>query len=1073
MGGLIAFDSMSEKSGAKRPHSTTCRIFGSPVHDQGCWQSDCDAYAYSLLGQFPSPLAAFPVLAHAIRTSHTRHVLFARFSSIALARALCLCAALFLSAFAHAAVQPGYSIQTFQTEQGLPENNINSIIQSRDGYLWLATFGGLVRFDGVRFKVFDSANTPQLPNSRITALVEDSDGIVWIGHETGDLSRFKNGKFESITIPGSARREPIIAITSDEQSNPILFYQSAALRNVRTGALIETEVSSDQQRGVTSLVRDGSGAIWIMRAGLLWRVANGKSEQIVFDRFAADQQILGIGPARDGGVWIATTGRIRKRLHDEWTDEVSPLPWRQTFIPAMMEMRDGVLAVATMDQSIWLFRSSRELAFRADRNDGLPPDFARSLWEDREGNLWAAFGGGGIAALRPARATPIRCPDRWRGRPVLSVMSTRGGNVWAGTDGAGLYRYSYGAFFPVAAELGPPTNSAVLSFAEDRDRLWISAAEQGLYMHSGDRFQAPPGLEELSSPARVLFESEAQHALFVGAHSGLFKYENQKLENLTTNLVLPDVHCIAEQTNGPIWFGMFGGGLGKLENGKATQLRKQEGLASDFVQCLYVDTLDNALWIGTADSGLNRYKDGHFASITMANGLRDNVICHITDDGLGYVWISSHAGVMRVSKNDLNACADGKITSFQCFSFAETDGLPSAQCSGGLQPTGCRTPDGLLWFATLKGVAAIDPARVRRNQPPLVSIEEMRVNDAPMAFGKTNSLRIEPGRRRFDLDFTAISFAAPERVLFKYRLDPLEQEWVGPTKKRTVSYSHIPPGDYTFRVMACNSDGAWTDRDATLAFTVLPFFWQTLWFRLMGILAAFGIVGLIALLAARQRYRRQIELAERQRGIERERARIAQDIHDDLGSSLTRIILLSQSARGDLDSPELAASDLDRIYDTARNLTRSLDEIVWAVNPRHDTLDSLATYLGKFAQDFLGAANIRCRLDLPVSVPPWPLTAETRHNVFLAFKEALNNAVKHAQATEVRISLALEQSAFSLTVEDNGRGFSPQSVPAKETDTEDGLANMRKRLNEVGGTCKIISETSKGTRIFFHVRIDL
>jgi signal transduction histidine kinase len=352
-----------------------------------------------------------------------------------------------------------------------------------------------------------------------------------------------------------------------------------------------------------------------------------------------------------------------------------------------------------------------------------------------------------------------------------------------------------------------------------------------------------------------------------------------------------------------------------------------------------------------------------------------------------------------------------------------------------------------------------------------VLIEELRVNDAAVAANKTNAVRIEPGRHRFDFDYTAISFAAPERVLFRYRLDPLEQEWIGPTKKRTVSYSHIPPGDYIFRVLACNSDGAWNQTDATLAFTVLPFFWQTLWFRIVAILFAFGIVGLVALLAARQRYRRQIELAERQRGIERERARIAQDIHDDLGSSLTRIILLSQSARGDLDSPELAASDLDRIYDTARNLTRSLDEIVWAVNPRHDTLDSLATYLGKFAQDFLGAANIRCRLDLPVSLPSWPVTAEARHNVFLAFKEALNNAVKHAQATEVRIVLALEQSAFTLTIEDNGRGFDPTAPRADKTDTEDGLKNMCKRLSEIGGSCEIKSAVNQGTRIKFHVPV--
>jgi signal transduction histidine kinase/ligand-binding sensor domain-containing protein len=989
-------------------------------------------------------------------------------------RALCLWTALHVLSRSFAAVEPGYSIQIFQTEQGLPQNNINSIIQSRDGYLWLATFGGLVRFDGVRFKVFDSANTPELQNSRITALYEDASGVIWIGHETGDLTRLNGGRFEPAPISGLPRREPILAITADEQGTPMVTYQNATLRNIQTGALIDTDVSSDQQRGITSVVRDGSGAIWILRGGSLCRVVNGKSEAVELDRFAADRQVLGIGAARDGGVWIATPGlpaRIRKYRGDQLVEQISPLPWRQTLIPAMIETRDGVLAVATTDQGIIMFRPNVSGAFRVDRTDGLPPDWVRSMCEDREGNIWAGFGAGGMAALRPARATRIKSTDRWQGRPLLGVASTHDDVIWAGTEGAGLYRYNYVDFVPYVSEQGPSTNATIWSLAEQNgERLWISSEDNGLFVLNRNRFQAPVGLEEFSAPARALFQSASQNRMLIGARSGLFQYDNQKIEALATNLVLCDVRCIAEQTNGAIWFGMFGGGLGKLENGKATQFRKGDGLASDFIQCLFFDATDDALWIGSAESGLARYKDGRFSSITTAHGLRDNAISHIADDGRGFFWMSSHAGIMRVAKADLNRCADGALGSFQCLSLAETDGLPSAQSAGGVQPTGCRTSDGLLWFATLKGIVAIDPAHVRTNQLPLVLVEEFRVNDAPVVKSAAR-INVAPGRRRFDFDYTAISFAAPDRVLFKYRLEGLDPEWIGPTGKRTISYSHIPPGDYTFRVIASNSDGAWNQSNATLAFTVLPFFWQTLWFRVLAIFIAFGMVGLAALLVTRQRYRRRIELAERQRGIERERARIAQDIHDDLGSSLTRIILLSQSARGDLDSPEVAASDLDRIYDTARNLTRSLDEIVWAVNPRHDTLDSLATYLGKFAQDFLGAANIRCRLDLPVSLPSWPLSAETRHNVFLAFKEALNNTVKHAQATEVRVSLTLEPAAFTLTVEDNGRGFTLSATPAQATDTEDGLQNMRKRLSEIGGRCEIFSEPGKGARVSFGIPI--
>ena len=992
----------------------------------------------------------------------------ARFPS-SLIRAACLLATALFALPHRAALRPGYSIQLIQTEQGLPQNNINSIIQSRDGYLWLATLGGLARYDGVRFKVFNSANTPELQNSRITALFEDPGGVIWIGHETGDFTRLTDGRFEPVQIPGAPHREPIVAITTDDQGSTILFHQNAALRNVQTGAIIDPEVTSDSSRGVTSMVRENSGAIWIMRGGSLWRVQNGKSESIEPDRFAADRQILGIAAARGGGVWVATQNQIRRRVDNEWKDQIFPLPWRSTVIPAMLEMSNGVFAVATIDQGIFLLRPG-ESAFQAGRDDGLPPDWARSLTEDREGNLWAAFGGGGVAALRPGRAAKQKVTDRWRGRPVLSIATTRNGALWVGTSGAGLYRYLYDTFAPVISEYAPRTNSTIWSFNEDElGNFWVSSADNGLFTARGDRFQPQPTFEDFSAPARVLFQSQSQSALLLGAHSGLFKLQNQKIQPLATNLVSPDVRCIVEQTNGIIWFGMFGGGLGKFENSKASQFRKTDGLPSEFIQCLYHDASDDTLWLGAAESGLIRHKSGRFSSITTAQGLRDNVISHIADDGLGYLWLSSHAGIMRISKTELNHCADGSLASVQCMTFSETDDLPSSQSAGGQQPTGCRTPDGTLWFATLKGIVAINPTNVRTNALAIAVVEELRVNEKPIPPPKRNArAQIPPGRNRFDIDYTAISFAAPDMVQFKYRLEPLETDWVGPTTKRTVSFSHIPPGDYTFRVMAANSDGAWNPTTATLAFTALPFFWQTLSFRILVALVAIGLAGLAALLVARVRYHRRLELAERQRSVERERTRIAQDIHDDLGSSLTRIILLSQSARGDLDSPDMAAKDLDRIYDTARNLTRSLDEIVWAVNPRHDTLDSLATYLGKFAQDFLGAANIRCRLDLPVSVPPWPLTAEVRHNVFLAFKEALNNAVKHAQATEVKITLTLEKSSFKLVVEDNGRGFSIPSAPTA-AETEDGLQNMRKRLTDVSGACEIYSLPKKGTRITFTV----
>jgi signal transduction histidine kinase len=364
------------------------------------------------------------------------------------------------------------------------------------------------------------------------------------------------------------------------------------------------------------------------------------------------------------------------------------------------------------------------------------------------------------------------------------------------------------------------------------------------------------------------------------------------------------------------------------------------------------------------------------------------------------------------------------------------------------------------------------------DQPPPVLIEELLVDGQPVTGlpGLSVPLKIAPGRQRFEFRYTGLSFTVPEKVRFRYRLDGLEKEWTDGGTERLAVYRYVLPGDYTFRVTACNNDGIWNETGAALAFTVLPHFWQTWSFRVLTTLgAAMAVAGSVWYVARRRLYRK-VERLERQQAVERERARIAKDIHDDLGASLTRITLLSQSARAELHEPAEAAADLDRIYTTARELTRAMDEIVWAVNPQHDTLDSLATYLGRFAQDFLAAAHVRCRLDVPMRLPAWPLTAETRHNLFLAFKEALHNAVKHAAPAEVRISLAIEPQAFALQVEDQGCGF---SVTAESTGpsaaarivTGNGLLNMRQRLAEIGGRFEIQSVPGQGTKITFRVPV--
>jgi signal transduction histidine kinase len=360
--------------------------------------------------------------------------------------------------------------------------------------------------------------------------------------------------------------------------------------------------------------------------------------------------------------------------------------------------------------------------------------------------------------------------------------------------------------------------------------------------------------------------------------------------------------------------------------------------------------------------------------------------------------------------------------------------------------------------------------------PPVV-IEDLLVDDLSVGIARNGNapVRVAPGRHRFEFQFTGLSFTAPEKVRFRYRLDGLEMDWIEVQSPRRAYYSHIPPGNYHFHVLACNNDGVWNETGAMMAFDLLPAFWQTWWFRVSGGAMTALAGGVVVWLDARRRMRRKLDRIEREQAIERERARIAKDIHDDLGARLTRISMLSESIPAEEISPPQAAEALGDIFVTTHEMTQAMDEIVWAVNPRHDTLDSLASYIGSFAHDFLESAGVRCRLDIPLQLPNWPLDADVRHNLFLACKESLNNVLRHAGATEVRVSLETTDGGFNITVEDNGKGFqvtATDEVTARNAlNNGNGLANMRQRLAQIGGSCEITSVPGTGTRVKFSVRL--
>ncbi|HLP75987.1 MAG TPA: two-component regulator propeller domain-containing protein, partial [Candidatus Paceibacterota bacterium] len=978
--------------------------------------------------------------------------------------------------FSQAATRPSYFTRVLRTENGLPQNSVAAVLQTRDGYLWVGTYNGLARYDGDSFTVFDAdkSNTPEMRSSRVVSLFEDNSGTLWIGHETGELTRYKDGKFEAVDFRMPWEKRKIAGIGSDEGGNLWLLNEDGRLAALSGGSVSVPDPGAATK--VAAMARNSRGQIWVAYAGSVYALTNGRLVTLSTNEATLGGYVTGLCPSSDGGLWLVSGDHIRKWKDGALVDDLGPTTWGQSSITACVELRNGTLAVGTLEQSLFLISSNHSIQ-HFDRSNGFPHDWTRCLFEDNEGTLWAGTGNGGLVAVRAGKVTTLNPPDLWHERDVMSVMQAHDGAIWVSSEGSGLYRWQNNQWTHYTESEGL-YSLFVWSVTEDaRHQIWIGTWGGGIYILRGDRPTQLEGMENLTLPATAFLHHDG--ATWIGTGAGLLRYENGRTKwyRREDGLTVPDVRAVVADGSGGIWFGMMGGGLACLRDGNLRQFHKADGLANEYVQALHWDSA-GALWIGTYGGGLNRLKDGRFSSISTAEGLPSNVLCDIEDDGLGYLWFSSRKGIFRISKDELNRCADGKLKSVRCLTYGTGDGMPTLECSGGFQPAGCKSTDGRLWFPTSKGLVVIDPADVKVNQhPPPVVIEKVMVEGQNIVSqARSNSpVLVPPGHQRFAFHYSALTFIAPEKVHFRYRLKGFEDEWMAVGTKRVADYSYVPPGDYAFQVIACNSDGVWNETGASFAFTVQPHLWQCWWFRILEAFAGGTVLVAVVLVIYRRRVRLKLERLERQRAIERERSRIAQDIHDNLGASLTHISLLSQSAYSELDNPSHAATQLDRIYNTARELTRAMDEIVWAVNPKHDTLDSLASYLGKFAQDFLGPLHIRCRLDVPVHLPAWPVTAEVRHNLFLALKEALHNVVKHAAATEVSVSLVTKSDVFTIILHDNGRGFDPETVHRNAPDGPDrfasgnGLINMRQRLEKIGGRCEIESPPGKGTTVRFIV----
>ncbi len=959
---------------------------------------------------------------------------------------------------------------TWNTERSelLPQSSVIAMARTRDGYLWLGTMKGLVRFDGIKAEVFDP-----MGSMTMIFLFEDSRGGLWVGTEKNGVALIRDGEM-SVMLPGEGIGSRLISACEDVTGAMWFCWADGRLSRYRDGVKLDEWLPEGLGAGGCRWVAsEKSGEVWIGTPGALSRVASdvrAKKFTLQLQRMNLPGQLDFMAAGRNEGCWRFSDGRIAKVDARGGVHDFGAYQWKQTPTPvtAVCEDAAGNLFVGTHGDGV--FRYGRDGSVTRIASPDLNHNGVLSLWVDDEGWLWVGTNGGGLNRVRASMFTLH--PDTV-GKTVQSVSEDASGGLWIGlngdtvnTDAVKYSKRNVSKQFGPAQGLMNPFMRAVL--VDKHQTVWAGGINNGgLFRRVGESFQLVPGTRELLVSA--LFEDRATN-LWVGAENGLARWDGKSWQSFSKRDGLPGnaVRAIAEDAQGILWIGTDGGGLARFQNGTFTQIRQSPGgLPSDSVTALLTDA-DGVLWVGTSGGGLGRFHDGAWTRFTRREGLAGNSITYLIEDGLGSLWIGSNEGLMRVEKRALTVFAatrpDARTNSVHVRTFGKADGLLTKECTTGSQPAACRTSDGRLWFPTTRGLVVVNPAQLSFNtNPPAVHIESVLV-DGESQGGNSfqvnwdKDIVIPANRELLEIRFTSLNLASSERARFRYQLEGHQSKWME-TKDRTALFTKLKYGRYRFLVKACNEDGVWNLRPAIVNIEVLPWFWETWWFQAIAVLLFIGtIIGIVYFIAT-QKLQRELALMRQQEALEKERSRIARDLHDQLGANLTQVALLGEMVESDKNLPEEIESHAQQISKTARETSTALDEIVWAANPSNDTLEGLVTYACKYAQDYLALAGIRYRLDVPSQLPDANIAPDLRHNVFLAFKESVNNVVKHAKATEVKIRLRLDANKFSIEIEDDGKG---PGDAAKKTG-RNGLRNMRKRMEDVGGTFTMKPGDERGT----------
>ena len=980
--------------------------------------------------------------------------------------------------------QNSFLLRHWSSEDGLTWGDIKSLARTPDGFLWIGTDLGLVRFDGVQFQALSAVQFPLPANDRVSCLLADRQGGLWVGTEEGRLLRGLGGKFTEVASATATGGKKLTALAEDGHGAVWVATLGAGLRRYQAGGWqVFSQTNGLPGNLVTAVLPDANGLVWALVGGKLV-VWNGEQMTTTATSIPSSEPVMAIASDHDGRLWAATTitsrglgGRVFSFKDGRWSEPTSPYPWPQdsmrSTIGSLLDDDAGGFWVTTSGGGV--FHWSAAGTWNSLIREGPMADTTvNAFLRDQEGTLWFGLQGGQLFRAHP-RAVNTLYPEPAPLRHIIqTACASRDGSVWLGTYGGGIFRYHDGEWTSYGRAQGLATLHAFTLFEDRHTNLW-AGLRGGLFQFDSGQFKKVASYT--AGAVLALFEDKDGN-LWIGSNAGLARFRDDIVQVFRSNegvayrdnLVSHDVCAIGQDSGGRIWIAIRNVGLFRQAGEKFERYVTHSPIDNADIRTLFFDSR-GSLWIATFGQGLFRLQDDQVHQWRSQNGLPSDYLLALIEDATGGFWLGTANGIFGCSRDLLDkSVADGSPSLLGRY-LAVAEGLDTTVCSGWGQPVATRSTDGRLWFPNQNGVAVFDPAALGRTETKWpVIIEEVSSDGAIQIPESDGVIRIKSGLRRLEFHYTLPNLMAPN-IRFRYQLKGLEDGWTDAGQRRIADYNHLPPGRYVFSVMAGGLDGIWQESQHPLDIEVVPRLWERNSVRATVAAGLLGSLLFAAWVTGRARLRRRLlMLVKAQQAAEDERQRIARDLHDNLGAGLTEVALMSDLALTDAGQPVATKKNLTEIFAAVRSLARSLDETVWAISRKNETVEQSLVFICKAAQDFLRLAGISCRLNAPDVLPASYFSSTVRHNLFLATREALNNIVKHAHATEVWLRLKLEADRLTLIIEDNGKGFvrppaPTTAAPEAPPPTRSGLANLERRLQEIGGTAECRSEPGQGTVI--------